>query len=428
MIEVEERKLPNDPVLDTPTRVILEIGRRLTELAAQQESDGDVEAAQLTLAKRDRVLSAASLRPKLPRTQSVVERLGGRTLGQISDRPGALDGPLALLPRMGWKGRVTLLSAQEKVGKSTLLSAGAAALSVGGYFLGEQCDVGTVLWIAAEEHEYDLAKRLVDQGAHRDRVLIFGPLQNPLVDLDGILAEVRPDLVVPDTLPTLVKDIVEGSSDTVWSKIMSAFTEMAHTYNCAVILPTHAKKNTPGYRDSNRIGAGVDMILEMSEHPTDPNVRTIKPKGRWKLTPYSVRLAENGLYELASGEQSRESRVLAVIAANPGISQRRVLDQVTGKEADTKVIIANLIVTKRIRDEGVGGKSGMKLYAVGLTSGHTSELVRPEVDAPGHGVASLRPHLDGEGEAETDSLRRDDLASPESNDPELAALLRDMEE
>ena len=63
--------------------------------------------------------------PPVQRVTSAVERFGGRTLREIIADPTALDPPVAILPRLGWRSRVTLLSAQEKVGKSTLLAAAA---------------------------------------------------------------------------------------------------------------------------------------------------------------------------------------------------------------------------------------------------------------------------------------------------------------
>ena len=183
-----------------------------------------------------------------------------------------------------------------------------------------------------------MARRFVEQGADPDRVLIFGPLDDPLNDLTAIVREVGPDVVVPDTLPTFVSSMIEGSADTAWSKIMSGFTAIAHDYNCAVLLPTHSKKNDAGqYRDSNRIGAGVDMILAMEEQGSDATVRTIKPKGRSRLAPYSVRLCANGLYELASGELSLEAQVMVAVHAVAGIPKNKVRAKVTGKAENTYV-------------------------------------------------------------------------------------------
>ena len=71
-----------------------------------------------------------------------------RTLAQLLEDPDALKPPEAMVPRLGYRGRTTLLFAREKAGKSTLMTAGAAALTGGVDFLGERCSPRSVLWVS----------------------------------------------------------------------------------------------------------------------------------------------------------------------------------------------------------------------------------------------------------------------------------------
>jgi len=373
-------------------------------------TDGD-RIAREAAAARQRV--ALSANEDTSPSKNVRERFGGRMLGDIMDRPGALNDVRAMIPRLAYPDRVTLFSARDKAGKSTFTSAGVAGLSMSGPFLGERCEIGKTVWIAAEEHEDDLAKRLSDQGAHRDRIVIYGKLDRPLDDLDEIVADERPDSVVVDTLPTFVESLIEGSADTGWSKIMSRFTRIARAHHCAVILPTHSNKNKPGYRDSTRIGAGVDVILEMTAPDEGSPIRNFTAKARFTRMPaFSVRLADNGLYELVSGELSLEARTYAAIAGNPGISKNSVRKAVGGNASATDATVTRLRAIGRIENRGTDDHQKWYVVDAGHTSGHTTEQARPNVKPLGHGVDTVETHHDGGGVSGTDPLRGDDLDTP----------------
>ena len=60
------------------------------------------------------------------------------TLRELLENPVEL--PPAVVPRLAWPGRSTLLAAREKEGKSTLMTAAAAAVSRGSSFLGSTDD------------------------------------------------------------------------------------------------------------------------------------------------------------------------------------------------------------------------------------------------------------------------------------------------
>ena len=89
-----------------------------------------------------------------------------RTLAAILADPKALQPPRAVVERFAWSGRVTLLAAREKAGKSTLISALASAASTGRRFLGDETIQGRVLIIGLEEHLNDLRDLL----PHEDEI------------------------------------------------------------------------------------------------------------------------------------------------------------------------------------------------------------------------------------------------------------------
>jgi hypothetical protein len=82
------------------------------------------------------------------RPATFTEKAAGlvRRLADILASPNALRPPEPVVPRIAWAGRVTLLAAREKLGKTTLAAAAAAAVSTGSPWLNERVTPGDVLW------------------------------------------------------------------------------------------------------------------------------------------------------------------------------------------------------------------------------------------------------------------------------------------
>ncbi len=90
-----------------------------------------------------------------------------RTLADIARDPTALEPPTVVVPRLAWRGRVTMLAAREKDGKSTLATAAAAAASGGARWLGDPTLRGSVLWVGLEEHGQERRRDEPRQGPLR---------------------------------------------------------------------------------------------------------------------------------------------------------------------------------------------------------------------------------------------------------------------
>ena len=298
-----------------------------------------------------------------------------RTLASILVDPAAVRPPSVVVPRLAWSGRVSLLAAREKAGKSTLATAAAAAVTQGGLWLGEPAGSGRVLWLGLEEHLADLASRCVAWGTDPERFLIVDSLLtagDPLVVLRTMVEDIRPALLVVDTLAALVMSLnPDPGSSSAWVPIMGALARIARETDTAVILLHHARKSDGQYRDSSAIGAGVDVILEMSEDGQDAAARRVRVKARWQVADYSVRLTDGpdrgGRYELASGEVSLDARVLLYVQEHPGAT-RAVRTGVSGKATAVDAAVVRLL--KRAALEDRGGPTGRSLYVVGLALGH----------------------------------------------------------
>lgn len=309
-----------------------------------------------------------------------------RTLADILSDPDALKPPVAVVPRMAWENRVTLLVMREKGGKSTTASAAAAPVTRGAYHFGERCQAGDVLWLNFEEFTGDLATRLHTFGADPARVHIVDFLEDPLRDFDTLVRMIEPRLVVVDTLAALAEmapQPPEPGSSAGWTPIMSALARPIRDSGAGLLLLHHARKSDGEYRDSTAIGAGVDMILTVSEDQ-DSGSRKVKTRGRWSLPDYTYSLVGDRL-QLGAGELAPEARVLAFVINNPGCSTRAVRDGAGLRAAEAGEAIQQLVRAKSV--ENRGDERGRRLYAVGVV---------PEV-VPGFSANPSKNGISGSG-------------------------------
>jgi hypothetical protein len=285
------------------------------------------------------------------------------TLAQLIADPSMFAPPRCEIPRLAWSARVTLLVAREKTGKSTFAAYGAAEKSRGGWFLGENCEQGRVLWVGIDEHIGDAGRRLETFGAAPESLYLTGRLDG-LEALRRKVAHVRPAVTVIDNLAALAVLLPEppDSGDyRAWTPLMKDITSTARTYDTAIVLVHHAAKSG-GARDSTAITAEVDMILEMTEIEGDSDVRKVKARGRWQAETYTVRLAGER-FVLEGGELSMDTRILLFVESHPECSVRSVCAGVTGKTVDINAALQRLIARGAIRDTGGGTRSGRQFVA-----------------------------------------------------------------
>ena len=279
-------------------------------------------------------------------------------LAKILEDPDALKPPAPVVDRLAWEGRTTLLAAREKRGKSTLASGAAAAVSAAYDFLGMPVLAGTVLYVGLEDHPLDIASRLMDFGADPDNVHLLPVVDNALAELSAAVRQIKPGLIIIDTLSAFVADMdLDPSSSADWTPIMARLNRIARDTAAAVLILHHATKAGGTYRDSTAIGASVDVILEMSEDQEE-TVRKIGVRGRWKMDDFQIQLIdspEGGLrYELARGGLSLDARVLAYITENPGCSGRQLRENIDGGTHEVTRARDRLLEQGVIENQGTG--------------------------------------------------------------------------
>jgi hypothetical protein len=288
--------------------------------------------------------------------------------------PELLAPPPVVLPRFAWAGRLTMVAAREKAGKSTLIGQAVAALAEDQLFLGEPIRPTTVLWLGLDEPKGDIVRRLADYGA-TGRVALMTEHRGNLLLEDAIL-ELEAGLVVIDTLLEFASGNVEDTNSAMqWQPVLKSLRGILQRTNAAGILLHHGKKGPDGgYRDSTQIGAGVDAIIEMREVEEDPTLRKCRYRGRLRGEDFAVRFTD-GRYELDAGTPTLEMRVLQVIAATPGASSKLLRDTVGGKAREVDAAVKDLLARGAITDRGDAVRHRFVIRPPGQGLGQATQIV-----------------------------------------------------
>ena len=203
-------------------------------------------------------------------------------LADLLNDPTLTAAPVAVLPPIGWQGRVTLVAGREKKGgKSFACCAGVASATRQGK---------RALYLSLDEPLADTVGRLHRFGADPTRVYIM--TARP-ADLGAVVKELAVDVVVIDALSHYVAhDAPESGDAAAWTRVMMPIVAVARSCQVAVIVTQHASKGTGEYRDSTAIGANADVILTMTEQPDGSRKATAL--ARFSVPGFTVRLEGDG--------------------------------------------------------------------------------------------------------------------------------------
>jgi hypothetical protein len=312
---------------------------------------------------------------------------------ELLKNPELLVPPPVVLPRLAWQGRVTLLAAPEKFGKSTLMGQGVAAVAHGQPFLGEHTPSAGALWMALDEPLGDLVRRLAGYGA-RDGIYICDV--RPSWDvLEAAILDQQVGLVVIDTLTEFAAGLMDDMNSAMqWQPVLSRLRGIAQRTKSGLVLLHHANKSTGKYRDSSQIGAGVDAIIEMFPAPQDPTMRQCRARGRVRMGDFTLRFADPW-YEIQAGEVPVLLRTYRAMESQPGMGKAKLRAAVGGKAAEVDAAVWELIRTGAAEDRGVSPT-------------HAYYTVRPFSEAgPGLDVGQPRDnHWDNPPPAELSPLEQ----------------------
>jgi hypothetical protein len=271
-------------------------------------------------------------------------------LSDLLKNPDLLMPPKAVVPHLGWAGRITLIASPEKFGKSTLLRQAVAALSTGGHFLDGRVAPEPVAWLRLDEPKADLVRLLSHFGAH-DGVAISEQRGLGAYDLHLWLNAVSAKLLVVDTLLEWVSAMVENLYDArQWLTPLAGLRQVAQTTGAAIILLHHTVRDGTRYADSRQIGAGVDQIITMTGKSNDPTFRLLNSRGRCVQEQLAIRYDPITGNALDQGETPVPMRTYRAIAQTPGVGKTKLRAQVGGKAEAVDQAIEHLLATRAIED------------------------------------------------------------------------------
>ena len=252
--------------------------------------------------------------------------------------------PPVLLPGLAWKGCLSLLTADSKAGKSTLLSQALAAAVLGREFLGDVPEIGRVgvieemgaAWLKAWITEYGVGDADID---------FVQPATYP--ELESYLREREPDLFIVDTLVHLATfNAADENSATDMRRLANVLRD---TGGGALVL--HHENRQGAYRGSSDIKAAVDQSITMKRG--DFGRRNLEYSGRWPQEAVTLEFDRAGkCYSIAGEVGSVETRVLAFIREHPGVSRHAC---VTGTHLRKKSVydtVNELVASGRLTDDG----------------------------------------------------------------------------
>lgn len=300
-------------------------------------------------------------------------RVLGETMQSLLADPTLLVPPRMIIPGVAAAGRVTMLSAREKLGKSTYVAFLAALVSAGGVFWGQVLEAARVLWIGLEEHRGDAVRRFKAMGADEENIIIVHalPAQDPLLHVRAAMLRWKPALIVIDSLAAYAQGLEDENSAAACTALLTPLVKAVHDSEAGMVILHHAAKSGRGYRGSVAIGAAMDQILEMTDEGTTiKGARRLMARGRFSIKDYEIVFDEDAqtfevLGEVAAPEEARRiaadtrrldvrEGVLAFILENPGAGNATLRRAVGG---DVKLVDE---VVKALEAEGLIQRNGKR--------------------------------------------------------------------
>lgn len=236
----------------------------------------DVQADLLTVAGADPNAPA----PAAPRPRYIL-RWAAEALQTIPPAEWLIDD---LAPATG-----TALLYGEPGSKKTWCALHlAVSVAMGAGWLGRPVKQGPVLLLDEESGDHRMRRRLAQVmhglNAPADIPLAYVSLAGfkpadpgDFVEIDGIMTDVRPALVVIDALA----DVLAGNENSVEDTmpLMQALRRLAENHHCLILLIHHNNK-AGGYRGSSAILGAVDLAVQVTSRPDSANVDLEVTKAR----------------------------------------------------------------------------------------------------------------------------------------------------
>lgn len=183
-------------------------------------------------------------------------------------------------------GGTSIFAAKPKAGKTTMTGQMAVAVARGEAFLGRAVAKGRVLHLAVEEKRSELIRRYRAQGAKEEDDILIHAASAPdeaLVLLEAVIQELRPQLVIVDTLFKVVR-IENGNDYAEVNLALEPFHHLARTYGAHIMLVHHMGKGenragADGILGSTALAGAVDTLLLLDRKDQQRTLKTVQRYG-----------------------------------------------------------------------------------------------------------------------------------------------------
>ena len=184
-----------------------------------------------------------------------------------------------LSPWLTWRGRYTLLIANNKQGKSWIAASDAVLAAKQGL---------RVLWFSIDESAHGVIWRFskfdnIEDVSDSIRAIPSQKSVKSFEHMKAIIKEHKADVVYVDSFHSYVSKFVPNipasHESGKWRTIADHFGEMARDNNCGICVIMHAKKDGSDFSGNEQIGASADMKIHVKL--SGKNKRRLEYEGRW---------------------------------------------------------------------------------------------------------------------------------------------------
>ncbi|MGA2320190.1 MAG: AAA family ATPase [Solirubrobacteraceae bacterium] len=182
-------------------------------------------------------------------------------------------------------------------GKSLFSMALAAAIAHGGEIAGIACRHGMTVYLDAENGEHEIHRRVHTLGLPASGVRVADAagldLRGHLADVEALVSEASPDLLVLDSLRSMTPGMDENDTAQT-ARALDPLRRLAHESGTAILLIHHANKGGRDFRGASAIRDSVDVLWHLGREDQDPDPRrrflscrkmrvAAEPERRWLL-------------------------------------------------------------------------------------------------------------------------------------------------
>ncbi len=177
-----------------------------------------------------------------------------------------------VLPRAA----LTALYAPGGDGKSLFSMALAAAIAHGGELAGIECEQGASVYLDAENGEHEIHRRVHTLALPASGVRVADAsrldLRRHIGELEALVREMTPDLLVLDSFRSMTPGMEENATDQT-ARALDPLRRLAHESSTAILLIHHANKAGKDYRGASSIRDGVDVLWHLGRQDGDPDTQ-----------------------------------------------------------------------------------------------------------------------------------------------------------